>query len=123
MRVPVSWLSEFVDLPPATSSRDLAAALVRAGLEVETVTEVGHDVRGVVVGEVVEVTDLDEFKKPIRHCLVRVEPGAEPRGIVCGARNFAVNDRVPVALPGAVLPGGFAISARQTYGRLSDGMI
>ncbi|MGB9377054.1 MAG: phenylalanine--tRNA ligase subunit beta, partial [Mycobacteriales bacterium] len=123
MRVPISWLSEYVDLPPGLPVRDLAAALIRTGLEVETVTEVGRDVTGVVVGEVVEVTDLDEFKKPIRHCLVRVAADAEPRGIVCGARNFAVGDRVPVALPGAVLPGGFEISARKTYGRLSDGMI
>lgn len=123
MRVPISWLSSFVDLPTGTSARDLAAALVRTGLEVETVSEVGNDVRGVVVGEVVEVTDLDEFKKPIRHCLVRVTAGGQARGIVCGARNFAVGDRVPVALPGAVLPGGFEISSRTTYGRLSDGMI
>jgi phenylalanyl-tRNA synthetase beta chain len=49
--------------------------------------------------------------------------GGERRGIVCGATNFAVGDRVPVALPGAVLPGGFAIGARETYGRVSDGMI
>jgi len=123
MRVPLSWLAEYVDLPAGTSPRDLAAALVRAGLEVETVTEVGHDISGVVVGEVGEVTDLDEFKKPIRHCLVRVVPDGEPRGIVCGARNFAVGDRVAVALPGAVLPGGFEISVRKTYGRTSDGMI
>ncbi len=123
MRVPLSWLGEYVDLPPGTSARGLAAGLVRAGLEVETVTEIGPDVSGVVVGEVLEVNDLDEFSKPIRYCRVRVAPDAEPRGIVCGARNFAVGDRVPVALPGAVLPGGFEIGARMTYGHISDGMI
>ena len=70
-----------------------------------------------------EIEELTEFKKPIRFCQVRVEPDGEPRGIVCGARNFAVGDRVAVALPGAVLPGGFEIGARKTYGRVSDGMI
>ena len=45
------------------------------------------------------------------------------RGIVCGAHNYAVGDHVVVALPGTVLPGGFAISARRTYGHVSDGMI
>ncbi len=123
MRVPVSWLAEYVDLPPGTSPRALATALTRAGLEVESVAEVGHDVTGIVVGQVLEITDLDEFKKPIRYCQVQVSLEGPPRGIVCGARNFAVGDRVVVALPGAVLAGGFEIGARTTYGQVSDGMI
>ena len=49
--------------------------------------------------------------------------GKQNRYVICGARNFKVNDLVVVALPGAVLPGNFVISARQTYGKLSDGMI
>lgn len=74
------------------------------------------------VGRVVEIEELTEFKKPIRAC--RVDVGeAEPRDIVCGASNFAVGDLVVVALPGAVLPGDFAIATRKTYGRTSDGMI
>lgn len=122
MLVPLSWLGEFVELPAGTAPADLAAALVRAGLEVEKLTQVGENVRGVAVGEVVDVTDLDEFAKPIRACQVQVAAG-QTRGIVCGARNFAVGDRVAVALPGAVLPGGVQIAARRTYGRISDGMI
>ena len=71
-----------------------------------------------------EIEELTGFKKPIRFCQVDVGGTArEPRGIVCGARNFAVGDTVVVALPGAVLPGGFAIAARKTYGHVSDGMI
>jgi phenylalanyl-tRNA synthetase beta chain len=60
--------------------------------------------------------------KTIRWC--QVDVGADqPRGIVCGAHNFATGDLVVVALPGAVLSGGFEISARRTYGHTSDGMI
>ncbi|HEX2317171.1 MAG TPA: phenylalanine--tRNA ligase subunit beta [Thermomonospora sp.] len=123
MRVPLSWLREHVALPAGVTGRDLAARLIAAGLEVETVEPAGHDVTGpLVVGRVLEIEELTEFKKPIRYC--RVDVGnPEPQGIICGARNFAEGDLVVVALPGAELPGGFAIGARKTYGRMSEGMI
>src|SRR5262249_50805497 len=60
--------------------------------------------------------------KTIRWCQVDVGEG-EPRGIVCGASNFRAGDLIVAVLPGAVLPGPFAISARKTYGHVSDGMI
>lgn len=120
MRVPVSWLRELV--PGLTASADeIAAELVRLGLEVEQVHRYGADVTGVVTGEVLDVEELTEFKKPIRYCHVRI--GDRTHEVVCGATNFAVGDRVAFATPGAVLPGGFAIATRQTYGRTSDGMI
>ncbi|HEX5495018.1 MAG TPA: phenylalanine--tRNA ligase subunit beta, partial [Mycobacteriales bacterium] len=127
MRVPLSWLREYVEVPETLPAREVAGALIRLGLEVETVEQVGAGVQGpLVVGEVVDVEDLSGYKKPIRWCHVDVGPSntAEgPRGVICGAANFAVGDRVVLALPGAVLPGGFAISARRTYDHLSDGMI
>jgi phenylalanyl-tRNA synthetase beta chain len=127
MRVPVSWLREFVDAP--TGPEALEAALVRVGLEVEEIIDLRETVSGpLVVGRVEAITDLTEFKRPIRHVLVDVgetdsSGRAQPRSIVCGATNFSVGDLVAVILPGGVLPGGFTISARQTYGHLSDGMI
>jgi phenylalanyl-tRNA synthetase beta chain len=120
VRVPVSWLRALVPGLEA-SADDIAAALLRAGLEVEQVERVGHDVSGVVVGEVLDVEELTEFKKPIRYC--HVDVGARRHEVVCGATNFAPGDRVPFALPGAELPGGFSIATRQTYGHTSDGMI
>ncbi|MCW2670980.1 MAG: Phenylalanyl-tRNA synthetase beta chain [Frankiales bacterium] len=121
MRVPLSWLKELV--PDLTAAADeVAEALVRAGLEVEQVERHG-DIANVVVGRVVDVEELTEFlpKKTIRFC--HVDTGAGVREVVCGATNFAAGDLVPFALPGAVLPGGFEIATRRTYGRTSDGMI
>ncbi|MGH6654922.1 MAG: phenylalanine--tRNA ligase subunit beta [Actinocrinis sp.] len=125
MRVPLSWLREYVELPAGARGREVAERLVRAGLEVETVHESGVGLTGpLVVGHVLEVEELTGFKKPIRFCQVQVGPSPEDtRGIICGARNFATGDKVVVALPGAVLPGEFKITARSTYGHVSDGMI
>lgn len=121
MKVPLSWLREYVDLP-AVTAHEIAEKLTAAGLKLESVTSYGYDIKNVVVGEVISIETLEGFKKPIRHCQVEVGEAA-PREIVCGATNFEAGDRVPVALPGAVLPGGFEIASRKTYGRLSDGMI
>ncbi|MBE3002227.1 phenylalanine--tRNA ligase subunit beta [Nocardiopsis sp. HNM0947] len=127
MRVPMTWLREYVDLPADVTARDLASRLTLAGLEVETVDALGADLQGpLVLGRVLEIEELTEFKKPIRFC--RVDVGAangtgEPQEIVCGARNFSEGDLIVAVLPGAELPGGFKIGARKTYGRMSAGMI
>ncbi|CNG19652.1 phenylalanyl-tRNA synthetase subunit beta [Mycobacterium tuberculosis] len=127
MRAPLSWLREYVELPVGVTGRALAAELIAAGLEVETVEQAGADITGpLVVGEVLAIEELTGFKKPIRYCQVDVADAngtGEPQNIVCGATNFAVGDRVVVILPGGVLPGGFQIGARKTYGHLSEGMI
>ena len=125
MRAPLSWLRELVAIPADQSGRDVAAKLIAAGLEVETVESVGAGVDGpLLVGLVLEVEELTEFKKPIRWCQVDVGAAAGGvHGIICGARNFVAGDLVVVALPGTVLPGGFEITARSTYGKVSDGMI
>ncbi|MGH3737046.1 MAG: phenylalanine--tRNA ligase subunit beta [Micromonosporaceae bacterium] len=123
MLVPVSWLAEYVALPDGITTEELDAAFVRMAYEVEEVRDLAGSVTGpLVVGRVAEIEELTGFKKPIRYCRVDVG-GSAPQGIVCGATNFAVGDLVAVALPGAVLPGGFAIGARKTYGHVSEGMI
>lgn len=127
MRVPLSWLREYVDLPATETGRDVQAKLITAGLEVETVEQLGAGLTGpLVVGKVLTIEELTEFKKPIRFCTVDVGQAngtGEPQEIICGARNFAVGDKVVVALPGAVLPGDFRIAERKTYGKVSRGMI
>lgn len=130
MRVPLSWLREYVDVaasadPSADAMADahaVHAALVRVGLEEEAIH--GVALTGpIVVGEVLEFVDEPQSNgKTIRWCQVRTARD-EVRGIVCGASNFIVGDKVVVTLPGAVLPGPFPIAARTTYGHVSDGMI
>ncbi|HMH59554.1 MAG TPA: phenylalanine--tRNA ligase subunit beta, partial [Galbitalea sp.] len=122
MRVPISWLREFVEVPAAATADDILASLVAVGFEEEDVHTFG--VSGpVVVGQVLEFTPEPQTNgKTINWCSVDVGE-AEPRGIVCGAHNFVVGDKVVVSLPGAILPGPFPIAARKTYGHVSDGMI
>ncbi len=125
-RIVMDWLAEHVELPADLTADRLAADLVRVGLEEEAVH--GAAVTGpLVVGQVLEVTpEPQKNGKTINWCQVDVgehNVDGAPRGIVCGAHNFGVGDLVVVALPGAVLPGPFAISSRKTYGHVSDGMI
>ncbi|MFM1958477.1 MAG: hypothetical protein RI929_840 [Actinomycetota bacterium] len=122
MRVPLSWLAEFVELPQNSTPDDVMAQLVKVGLEEEG--SHGGDIRGpIVVGKVLEFVEEPQSNgKTIRWCQVEVAPGVV-NGVVCGARNFFVGDKVVVTLPGASLPGGFEIAARKTYGHISDGMI
>jgi phenylalanyl-tRNA synthetase beta chain len=131
MRVPLSWLGEFVDLEPGTTPEAVHAALVSVGLEEEEIHR--FELTGpIVVGQVLEFTgEVQTNGKTINWCQVRVaadgelaaDGGPAIHGIVCGAHNFVVGDKVVVTLPGAVLPGPFPIAPRKTYGHVSDGMI
>ncbi len=133
--IPIDWLGTHVELPADLTPQQLAASLVRVGLEEEAIHPA--EVTGpVVVGRVLTRQAKEQSNgKVINYCRVDVgvhndspgtgkEPSELPsRGIICGAHNFDAGDYVVVSLPGAVLPGGFEISARKTYGHISDGMI
>ncbi|MBT2486689.1 MULTISPECIES: phenylalanine--tRNA ligase subunit beta [unclassified Microbacterium] len=124
MRVPLSWLREYVDLAADATPEDVLAALVTVGFEEEDVHR--FEISGpVVVGQVVSLeAEPQSNGKTINWCQVDVgEANGGIRGIVCGAHNFVAGDKVVVTLPGAVLPGPFPIAARKTYGHVSDGMI
>jgi phenylalanyl-tRNA synthetase beta chain len=123
VKTTLSWLREYVALPSSITTSELDTALINLGMEVESIVDQAATVQGdLVVGRVESIEDLTGFKKPIRFCLVDVG-GSSPQEIVCGATNFAVGDLVAVILPGGVLPGGFKIGARKTYGHNSNGMI
>jgi phenylalanyl-tRNA synthetase beta chain len=127
MRAPLSWIREYVELPADVTAEALAHELTALGLKLEALH--GADLTGpLVVGRVLSFEEEPQKNgKTIRWCRVDVGPVHNDadggRGIVCGALNFAVGDLVVCVLPGAVLPGGFEIAARKTYGHVSDGMI
>ncbi len=129
MRVPVDWLREYVAVPAEASGADIAAALVKVGLEEEGLH--GGGVTGpLVVGRVLtKEAEPQKNGKTINWCSLDVGSAngtGEPQWVVCGAHNFEVGDLVPVILPGGALPtpqGPFTVTARKTYGHVSSGMI
>jgi phenylalanyl-tRNA synthetase beta chain len=123
MRAPLSWIKEFVEIPTTITAEHISDALIRVGFEVEEIITQGEDLTGPLkFGKVLSIEEITEFKKPIRYVGLDCGEG-ETRYVICGATNFAVGDIVCVAIPGAVLPGNFVISARETYGKTSNGMI
>ena len=125
MRVPISWLGEWVDLPEDVTLEH-AARRARQGRARGGGRPRLRRHRPVVVGQVSRL-DARAAEERQDDQLVpggcRGEAAERVRGIVCGAHNFAAGDKVVVTLPGAVLPGPFPIAARKTYGHVSDGMI
>ncbi|MCG7241605.1 MULTISPECIES: phenylalanine--tRNA ligase subunit beta [Corynebacterium] len=110
----------------SVSAADIDSGFVRVGFETEGYAAVPESTGPLVIGQVVEIEELTQFKKPIRYCQVNVGQAngtGELQGIICGARNFRLNDYVVVALPGSELPGGFKIAARETYDHISNGMM
>jgi phenylalanyl-tRNA synthetase beta chain len=119
MKISLSWLKEFV--PYAGTVKELDALLTRAGLEVASVETRGADFPNVVVGQILE---SNPHPNADRLSVTRVDDGSgHPRQIVCGAKNYRVGDKVPVALPGAVLPGDFKIKVGKLRGVESEGML
>ncbi|HEX8026278.1 MAG TPA: phenylalanine--tRNA ligase subunit beta, partial [Candidatus Limnocylindrales bacterium] len=119
MKVPLSWLREYVDVDLEVDV--LAARLTQLGMEVKGVERRGTEWRNVVVGELLEVS---KHPRADRLSLTKVRTGAgETLEIVCGATNIAAGQRVPVALPGAVLPGERRIERTEKMGVISNGML
>ena len=119
MKVPLSWLRDYVDVDLTPEA--LAERLTLLGMEVKGIVRWGEDWRNVVVGELLSV---ERHPRADRLSLTRVTVGdGEPLDIVCGATNIAAGQRVPVALPGAVLPGDRRIERTEKMGVVSNGML
>jgi phenylalanyl-tRNA synthetase beta chain len=119
MRVPLAWLREFVDVELTPEA--LADRLTLLGMEVKGIEAWGADWRNVVVGQLLTV---ERHPRADRLSLTTVTTGSgEPLEIVCGATNIAPGQRVPVALPGAILPGNRRIERTEKMGVVSNGML
>jgi len=117
--VPLSWLADYVAVE--VTPELLAERLTLLGMEVKGIERRGTEWRNVVVGELLAV---EKHPRADRLSLTRVTTGAgEPLEVVCGATNIAVGQRVPVALPGAVLPGDRRIERTEKMGVVSNGML
>ncbi len=120
MKVPVRWLSDYVDVETdETSVARLAERLTLAGLEVEEISKTGT-LRGVFVGRV-ETCEPHPDSDHLSLCTVST--GRETLDVVCGAANVRAGALVPIAVVGAELPSGFRIERRKVRGRVSLGMI
>ncbi|QNH95933.1 phenylalanine--tRNA ligase subunit beta [Corynebacterium anserum] len=129
MLISQSWLTRILQTANPSWSVDAEefdAGFVRVGFETEGYEPIPETTGPLVLGRVEKIEELEGFKKPIRYCQVNVGTAngtGEMQKIICGARNFAEGDYVVISLPGTVLPGGFEIGARKTYGKISEGMI
>lgn len=120
MRIPLSWLREFVDVD--LTPEELAEQLTLLGMEVSSIERIGADWHDIVVGELLEVEPHPNSNK-LSLARVRTGVGNEELSIVCGATNIAVGQRVPVARPGSILPGERRIDITTIAGTLSQGML
>jgi phenylalanyl-tRNA synthetase beta chain len=119
MKFSVNWLREFVELPASTD--ELADLLTMAGIEIEGIEKRGANFDNVVVAE---IKASEQHPNADRLSVCQVDDGSgQPRQIVCGAKNYKVGDKVPLALPGAVLAGDLKIKPSKLRGIESQGML
>jgi phenylalanyl-tRNA synthetase beta chain len=121
MKISLNWISDYVALDAPVE--EITRAVTFLGFEVERVATHGAPpLEHVIVGEVL-TRERHPNADRLSVCTVDIGPAGGVRTIVCGAQNYKVGDRVAVALPGAVLPGGFRITQSKIRGQLSDGMM
>jgi phenylalanyl-tRNA synthetase beta chain len=119
MKISLKWLREFVDWNG--SVEELDELLTRTGIKVESVTTKGANLPNVLVAQILESS---RHPNADRLTVCRVDDGSsKSRRIVCGAKNYTTGDKVPLALPGAVLPSGMKIKVGKLRGVESEGML
>jgi phenylalanyl-tRNA synthetase beta chain len=119
MKISLNWLAEYVELPKDVDA--LAKLLTFAGLEVEAIDRPGEALKGVVVAQILA---SDKHPNAEKLSVTKVDAGTgTPLQIVCGAKNYKVGDKVPLATVGTSLPGGMNIKQAALRGVDSFGML
>lgn len=119
MRVSLNWLKEYVDID--ASPEELAHQMTMLGLEIESIERLGGDIKDVYVGRILSIEPHPDADKIV---VCQTDVGGETAlQICCGAKNMKVGDKVPTAVIGASLPGGFEIARRKMRGVESQGMM
>src|SRR5881409_895235 len=119
MKFSVNWLREFVDLP--NNADEIAELLTRAGIETKNIETRGTNIDKVIVSQ---ITASSRHPNADRLTVCEVDDGSgTKRQIVCGAANYKIGDKVPLALPGAKLPNGTEIRKSKLRGVESEGML
>ena len=119
MKFTYNWLKQYVDFN--WSPTELAAKLTFAGIEVESMVSLGGKIPEQVV--IAQILASEKHPNADKLSVCRVNDGIGERQIVCGAKNYKVGDKVPLALPGATMPAGFAIKVSKLRGIESQGMM
>jgi len=120
MHLSLNWLEDYVKIPRGVSPEELAEKLTQHTVEVEKIEKQAQKFAGVIVGKILEI---NKHPNADRLQIARVDIGSEELIIVCGAPNIAVDQLVPVATVGAILPNGLAIKAADVRGQKSVGML
>lgn len=119
MRISINWLKEYVDLD--VSPEELADRLTMLGIEIEAIERPGAEISNVFVGKILSIAQHPNADKLV---VCKTDVGQpEPLQIICGAKNMKPGDKVPTAVVGAALPGGFQIGQRKMRGLESFGMM
>ena len=118
MRVPLSWLKEYVDI--TQSPEELAHTLTMAGLEVESIEYIGQSWGDKVITAQIDYLEKVEGSDHLNY--TKINTGSSQLNVICGAPNIHIGDKVPLALPGAQL-GDVTISETRKFGYVSQGML
>ncbi len=119
MKFTYNWLKQYVDFD--WSPVELAEKLTFAGIEVESVVTLGGEIPEQIV--VAQILASEKHPNADKLSVCRVNDGTGERKIVCGAKNYKVGDKVPLALPGAAMAAGFTIKESKLRGMMSQGMM